>query len=207
MQQKENQRIKVTKRMLKEGLLQLMETKSIQKISVSELCRASGINRVTFYNHYTVPADILTEIGDDMVRDILSLLKEKQIHRHASLQERVEFACEYLLQNKKMAKLVFQNNTPESEFALKLFHGQDEWRTASEKLASAYGEDGKDEDGETIMAVFTNNGDPPEGGIIEKGGLKSLRELTEQAGGSMIIQTKPAFMISIQLPKEDAYGI
>ena len=144
MQQKENQRIKVTKRMLKEGLLQLMETKSIQKVSVSELCRASGINRVTFYNHYTVPADILTEIGDDMVRDILSLLKEKQIQRHASLQERVEFACEYLLQNKKMAKRVFQNNTPESEFALKLFHGQDEWRTASEKLASAYGEDGKD---------------------------------------------------------------
>lgn len=63
------------------------------------------------------------------------------------------------------------------------------------------------EDGETIMAVFTNNGDPPEGGIIEKGGLKSLRELTEQAGGSMTIQTKPVFMISIQLPKEDAYDI
>lgn len=63
------------------------------------------------------------------------------------------------------------------------------------------------EDDETIMAVFTNNGDPPKGRIIEKGGLKSLRELTEQAGGSMIIQTKPAFMISIQLPKEDAYDI
>lgn len=144
MEQKENQRITITKRMLKEGLLQLMETKSIQKISVSELCRASGINRVTFYNHYAEPADILTEIGDDMVSDILSLLKERQIHRHASLQERVEFACEYLLQNKKIAKLVFQNNTPESEFASKLFHGQDEWKAASEKLASVYGEDGKE---------------------------------------------------------------
>lgn len=144
MQQKENQRITITKRMLKEGLLQLMETKPIQKISVSELCRVSGINRVTFYNHYASLADILTEIGDDMVNDILSLLKKKQIHRHASLQERVEFACEYLLQNKEIAKLVFQNNTPESEFALKLFQGQTEWRVASEKLASVYGEDGKE---------------------------------------------------------------
>lgn len=144
MERKENQRIVVTKRMLKEALLKLMETKSIQKISVTELCKASGINRVTFYNHYTTPADLLTEIADDMVKDILSLLNDRQLHQHASLQEQVESACEYLLQNKKMAKLVFQNNTPESEFASKLFHGQEKWISASEKLASVYGEDGRD---------------------------------------------------------------
>ena len=63
------------------------------------------------------------------------------------------------------------------------------------------------EDDETLTAVFTNNGDAPEGEITEKGGLGSLRELIEQAGGRMTIQTKPAFTISIQLPKEDTYGL
>lgn len=144
MKEKENQRVIVTKRMLKDGLLQLMETKSMQKITVTELCRASGINRVTFYNHYATPSDVLTEIGDDLVDELLSLLKEKQTQLHSTLQEQVEFACEYLRQNKKIAKLVFQNNTPESEFAMKLFHGQKKWKTVSDKLESIYGKDGKD---------------------------------------------------------------
>lgn len=63
------------------------------------------------------------------------------------------------------------------------------------------------EDGERVTAVFTNNGDAPEGAITEKGGLRSLRELAEQAGGSMEIKTRPAFTIIIQLPKEDTYGL
>ena len=46
-----------------------------------------------------------------------------------------------------------------------------------------------------------------EGEITEKGGLRSLRELTEQAGGTMTVETQPAFAIRIRLPKEDAYGL
>ena len=63
------------------------------------------------------------------------------------------------------------------------------------------------EDEAWLTAAFTNNGIAPQGGIIEKGGLKSLRQLTEQAGGSMTIQTRPAFVITIKLPKEDIYGL
>ena len=48
MEAKENQRITLTKRLLKESLVRLMEAKSLQKISVSELCKDAGINRATF---------------------------------------------------------------------------------------------------------------------------------------------------------------
>lgn len=77
MERKENQRIILTKRMLKEALLKLMETKSIQKISVSELCKEAGINRVTFYNHYSAPSDILTEMGDELISGMQDASKEK----------------------------------------------------------------------------------------------------------------------------------
>ena len=63
------------------------------------------------------------------------------------------------------------------------------------------------EDEEGLTAIFMGNGDAPKGEITEKGGLKSLRELTEQAGGSMTVQAKPAVSITIRLPKEDAYGL
>lgn len=144
MPEKENQRVIVTKRMLKEGLLRLMKKKCIQSISVSELCKEAGINRVTFYNHYSVPNDILAEMGNELISGLQVYLKENRVRPHISLQERVELACNYLQENKEIAKVLFQNNTPESEFAAKLVRGQEEWKTACTELGVMYGEDGKD---------------------------------------------------------------
>ena len=72
MAQKENQRIALTKKLLQEGLLRLLKVKSLDNISVTELCRESGINRATFYNHYSSPQELL----DDLEARISSKLKE-----------------------------------------------------------------------------------------------------------------------------------
>ena len=63
------------------------------------------------------------------------------------------------------------------------------------------------EDGRWIHAEFTNDGEQPQGPIRERGGLSSLRTLTERAGGRMVIHTTPAFSITLTLPKEDDYGL
>lgn len=56
--------------------------------------------------------------------------------------------------------------------------------------------------GDTLAAVLTNSGLQPGGPIQEKGGLRSLRRLTEQAGGQMHICVAPAFSVRLELPKE-----
>ena len=56
MPRKENQRIALTRRLLQEGMLRLLAQKKLEDISVTALCKESGINRATFYNHYTSPA-------------------------------------------------------------------------------------------------------------------------------------------------------
>lgn len=58
-----------------------------------------------------------------------------------------------------------------------------------------------------VTIVLTNNGDVPDKEIKERGGLACLRELVQQAEGSMSICIKPAFSIIIKLPMEDEYGI
>ena len=73
MARKENQRITLTKKLLQEGLLRLLETKRLDKISVTELCREAGINRATFYNHYDSPQGLLTELEQKMKRQSLRL--------------------------------------------------------------------------------------------------------------------------------------
>ncbi|MBO4426113.1 MAG: hypothetical protein J5776_03820 [Clostridiales bacterium] len=47
--------------------------------------------------------------------------------------------------------------------------------------------------------VITNNGKPPKGTIAESGGLLSLRRKIEAMGGTMLIESDPAFALHIQL--------
>ena len=58
-----------------------------------------------------------------------------------------------------------------------------------------------------IITTFENNGKYPLGEIEEKGGLLSLRTLTEQAGGHMIIRTTPTFAVVLELQKEVGYAL
>ena len=63
----ENQRDRLSKIMLKNALVELLETKPINKITVYELCRSAQINRSTFYKYYGEPHDILNEIVNELL--------------------------------------------------------------------------------------------------------------------------------------------
>lgn len=67
---KENQRVTITKRLLKESLLRLIRKKEIDHITITELCSEAEINRATFYRHYTTPKDVLIDIEFDMLYEI-----------------------------------------------------------------------------------------------------------------------------------------
>lgn len=49
------------------------------------------------------------------------------------------------------------------------------------------------------ILTFTNNGKPPEGDIEERGGLKSLRKMAEDAGFDMKIETAGGFKLILDL--------
>lgn len=51
------------------------------------------------------------------------------------------------------------------------------------------------EDAERYITEFSGNGEPAAGEVEEKGGLSSLRALTEKAGGTMEIRTQPSFLV------------
>ena len=93
MAQKENQRIALTKKLLQEGLLRLLEAKSLDKISVTELCRESGINRATFYNHYSSPLELLADIETRMTAELQRIIGEPESIDDAIRQ--TEAVCSY----------------------------------------------------------------------------------------------------------------
>lgn len=97
MAKKENQRIILTKRLLQEGLLRLLETKDLDKISVTELCRESGINRATFYNHYSSPQDLLADLEARLTAEMDQLIHNPRTQ--AEIAQQLESVCAFLQEN------------------------------------------------------------------------------------------------------------
>ena len=112
----ENQRIRLTKQLLKDALLRLMERKPLADVGVSELCKEAGINHTTFYNHYGNPADLFEETEQEFFREVRERLAEREEGGPVALAEHVETICAYLRENERLAKLVFAGggDVPES---------------------------------------------------------------------------------------------
>ena len=54
-----------------------------------------------------------------------------------------------------------------------------------------------------ITAEITNNGAPPQREITEGGGLSGLRRRVESAGGTMRVESRPSFALTITVPGEE----
>lgn len=57
-----------------------------------------------------------------------------------------------------------------------------------------------------LKVSFTNDGLPPKGAIIEGGGLSSLRQRIEEAGGIMLIAHEPQFALRLEFRKGGRSG-
>ncbi len=66
----ENRRSKLTKRIIKEALIELLTEEDILKISVKRLCEKAEINRSTFYLHYETIEDLLNEFTNEEMKNI-----------------------------------------------------------------------------------------------------------------------------------------
>ncbi|MBO7673594.1 MAG: TetR/AcrR family transcriptional regulator [Atopobiaceae bacterium] len=61
-----NRRVRMTRAMVRDALLELLDEKALGDISVTELCARADINRTTFYKHYGTPDDVLQDIAEGL---------------------------------------------------------------------------------------------------------------------------------------------
>ena len=64
---KDDLRSRLSRKILKDALLEILSYKKSYDISVKELCDKAGINRSTFYRHYDNIADVMEEIENDLI--------------------------------------------------------------------------------------------------------------------------------------------
>ena len=69
-QKKEDRRVRVTKKVISESFIELMQQYPITKISVKMICESADINRSTFYSHYADQYDLLSKIQHEVAGGI-----------------------------------------------------------------------------------------------------------------------------------------
>ena len=71
-----DRRITKTRTALYDALIQLMETRGYDQVSVGDICAAANITRGTFYNHFCDKDALLQSLEDDVIGG-LDLLQER----------------------------------------------------------------------------------------------------------------------------------
>lgn len=65
-----DRRIARSKRALRTALIELMEERGLDNVSVNDLCARADLNRGTFYNHFHDKDDLLTTLEDEIIDDL-----------------------------------------------------------------------------------------------------------------------------------------
>lgn len=115
MKEKTDRRVMYTKMMLKDALIELMQTQHISSISVKSLCEMADINRSTFYAHFNDPHDLLRNIGQEVLTNMKKYLESQEIlvSRPISAQVLTRI-LEYAKENAALFKVLLSEN---SDFA------------------------------------------------------------------------------------------
>lgn len=79
-----NRRRKESKSKIEHVFIELLETKELGRISVTDICKAAGVNRSTFYANYVDVFDLADAVQKNLEEDVLSLYQEEMSQGRSS---------------------------------------------------------------------------------------------------------------------------
>ena len=123
-----DRRVKRTKKALRDALFELLERKTINQVTVTELTTLADVNRATFYFYYTDLNDMVNQIQNETYQTFMYVLSESipdisTIEGFAEYANRLlvfckehETLCKFIINNdannklyKKMQKLMMKH--------------------------------------------------------------------------------------------------
>lgn len=105
-------RVRYTQDILKSSLVSLLAQKPLEKIKVTELCAAAGVNRSTFYTHYLDLFDFIDQIKEELKAEILKHMRDHFSPVAGMQQESTIKFLNYLKDNAQLYLHLYQENGP-----------------------------------------------------------------------------------------------
>lgn len=105
---KDNQRVKITKKIIRDTLIDMLGEMNTSKITVSSLCKRAEINRSTFYNYYDDVYDLLKKMEDEMFIEIKEDIERYELYENRSFAD-AKNILQKIKQNKKLYCILAEN--------------------------------------------------------------------------------------------------
>lgn len=103
----DNQRIRLSKTLLRSSLINLLTTKSINKITIKEICDNAQINRTTFYKYYGSQYDLMIDIENEILKNVENCLEESG---DITTLSRLLKMLAFLNENAEICRVLMNNN-------------------------------------------------------------------------------------------------
>lgn len=102
-------RIKFSRKVIKDALIELLKTNELRDITVKEVCELAQVNRGTFYNHFENIEQAYEALQNDFYQNIVERLETKDIFSvdGSFFVELMEF----VVQNKIIVKTIIKEFT------------------------------------------------------------------------------------------------
>lgn len=116
IEKKVDRRVRKTKKLLLNALVDLMSVKKVNKITVKELTELADINRSTFYLYYDDMFDMVDKVESEIIQNF-SLAFEEFSNKDATYENTVSFFTylfEFVKNNSAMCKILLG---PDGEYS------------------------------------------------------------------------------------------
>jgi len=154
MEQKEKRKIRYTKMVLRDSLIELMKTKSILSISIKDICTLADISRSTFYAHYKDQYDLLKHTEEEILEffeDLLENYKDKHSKKETFLM--LEEILTYIANNGDTIQVLLSENG-DIDFQKKLLYHF----IMHKQITKYFAESQQEEDTKPYYSVFLVHG-------------------------------------------------
>ena len=97
----DNRRVRMTKKLIKDAYLELLEKRPSERISVTDICKTADVNRSTFYMYY----EDTIRLRQDIENDVLAQIPVLTDGSAPVTTDRRFFR--YILDNRRMFRILF----------------------------------------------------------------------------------------------------
>lgn len=84
MNKPNNKRKKESQEKIEKAFIELIQTRNVEEITVTDICNITGINRSTFYANYLDIYDLVDKIKIKMIEDFFDIYKEEALNQYHS---------------------------------------------------------------------------------------------------------------------------
>ena len=152
MKKKENRKIRITKMVFQDSLIELLKTKPILNITVKDICELADMSRSTFYAHYKDQYDLLRQIEKDTLDYFEGMLNQYQNSvNKKEISQMLEEMLAYIATNSNSIQVLLSENG-DIDFQKKIF----QHFTNNRQVIKYFSE--KHKDNEIYYSVFLVHG-------------------------------------------------